>query len=218
MYFYGYKALINICIFNLHKFKNINSIAITMPVNPGVHFLKAKDEYEEAIGDEAKLRCLQKMLSLCPKHKGSEALQKEIKTKIAKLKYSTKKEKESKKGGFQKIVFKKEGAATIALIGITNSGKSTLLKELTNANVKIASYEHTTKTPEVGILDYFGVKLQIVEIPAIVENFLETEDGKSLFSILETCDLILLLFNEPKEKTLLDRELSSIKVKKNNLH
>ncbi|MAG52386.1 MAG: hypothetical protein CMH62_00315 [Nanoarchaeota archaeon] len=185
-----------------------------MPVNPGVHYLKAKDEYEEAIGDENKLRCLQKMLSLCPKHKSSETLQKEIKTKIAKLKYSTKKEKEAKKSGFQKITFRKEGAASIALVGTVNSGKSTLLKKLTKAKVRIASYPFTTKKPEVGVLDYKGIKIQIIEIPAIVENFSSTEDSKALLGIIKSCDLIIFLFNEPSEKTILDRELSSIKIKK----
>jgi uncharacterized protein len=185
-----------------------------MPVNPGVHYLRAKDEYEEATTDETKLVCLQKMLSLVPKHKGSEHLQKEIKTKIAKLKYSAKKEKESKKGSFQKLSVKKEGASSVALVGTVNSGKSTLLKELTNANVKIAPYPFTTKKPEMGVLDYFGIKLQIIEIPAIVENFLETEDGKSLQAIINSCDLVILLFNVPKEKTILDRELPDVKVKK----
>jgi len=185
-----------------------------MPVNPGVHYLKAKDEYESATGDEEKLTCLQKMLSLCPKHKGSESLQKEIKTKIAKLKYSAKKEKESKKGGYQKITFKKEGAASVCLLGTTNSGKSTLLKKLTNANVKIAPYPFTTKKPEVGVLDYHGVKIQIIEIPPIVENFLSTENGKALLAIVNSCDLIILLFNKPSEKTILDREFFEIKIKK----
>ena len=115
-----------------------------MPVNPGIHYLRAKDEYEQATTDESKLACLQKMLSLVPKHKGSEALQKEIKTKIAKLKYSTQKQKETKKGSYQKISFKKEGAATICLVGTVNTGKSTLLKKLTKAKVTIAAYEFST--------------------------------------------------------------------------
>ncbi|MAF51349.1 MAG: hypothetical protein CMH64_04640 [Nanoarchaeota archaeon] len=185
-----------------------------MPVNPDIHYQKAEEDYHNANTDEEKINALKKMLSLAPSHKGAEILRKNIKTKIAKLRFSTTKQKELKKGGFQKISFKKEGAASVALLGVTNSGKSTLLKELTNANVKIASYEFTTKKPEYGILDYQGVKIQIIEIPAVVKNFLETELGPSLFSIIETCDLILLLFNDPSEKNLLDRELSTLKIKK----
>ncbi|MBU2640123.1 MAG: 50S ribosome-binding GTPase [Nanoarchaeota archaeon] len=185
-----------------------------MPVNPGVHYLKAKEEYEQATTDETRLACLKKMLSLCPKHKSSENLQKEIKTKIAKIKYSTQKQKELKKGSYQKISFKQEGAATICLVGKTNTGKSTLLKELTNANVTIASYPFTTKKPEFGILDYEGIKLQIVEIPAITENFSESDLGPSLLAIIKESDLIIFMFNTPSEKSLLDRELNEVKVKK----
>lgn len=185
-----------------------------MAVNPGIHYLRAKEEYESASSDEEKLSCLQKMLSLCPKHKSSEHLQKEIKTKIAKLKESTLKEKASRKGSFQKLSFKKEGAATVALVGTVNTGKSTLLKELTNANVLIASYPFTTKKPEFGVMDYFGIKIQIVEIPAIAENFLDTEDSRSLLGIINSCDLVVLLFNTPSEKKILDVELSNVKAKK----
>lgn len=185
-----------------------------MPVNPGIHYQRAKEEYEQATTDEARLSCLQKMLSLCPKHKSSEHLQKEIKTKIAKLKYSTKKQKESKKGSFQKFSFKKEGSALITIVGSVNSGKSTLLSKLTNAKIKIASYPFTTKKPEQGILDYSGIKLQIIEIPAITENFSSTENGPTFLSLIKESNLIILMFNNPKEKSLLDKELSGIKIPK----
>jgi len=38
------------------------------------------------------------------------------------------------------------------IIGFTNSGKSSLLKNLTNAEPEIANYEFTTKKPIIGIL------------------------------------------------------------------
>lgn len=183
-----------------------------MPVNPTIHYQKAEEEYLQANTPEEQLIALQKMLSLAPKHKGAEKLQKQIKTKIAKLKDSIK--KSSKKGSHQKISFKKEGAALICIVGTTNSGKSTLLNELTNANTKIADYPFTTKKPVQGILDYKGVKLQIIEIPAIVENFQETELGPSLLAIIKQADLIILTFNTPEEKKVLDKELTNINTRR----
>jgi len=155
---------------------------------------------------------LQKMLSVAPDHKGSEKLRKQIKTKIAKLRDSIK--KSSKKGGYQKVSVKKEGAALISIVGTTNSGKSTLLNKLTNANAKVADYPFTTKKPVQGILDYKGIKLQIVEIPAIVENFHETELGPALLAIIKQSDLIILTFNDPDEKKLLDKELANVNIKR----
>ena len=181
-----------------------------MPVNPGIHFQRAQEEYERSGTDESRLKALQKMLTLVPKHKGSESLQKEIKTKIAKLKYAAKKQ-EARKGSYQKISIKKEGAALIVIVGTTNSGKSTLLSKLTNAKPKIASYKFTTKKPIQGILDYFGIKLQLVEIPAITENFSSTENGPSLLSIIKESDLMILTFNNILERNLLTKELAGIK-------
>ncbi len=183
-----------------------------MPVNAGIEYGKAEQEYLQADTQEEKLQCLQKMLSLCPKHKSSEKLQKEIKTKIAKLKDSIK--KSSKKGSYQKISFKREGAALVCIVGTTNSGRSTLLNKLTNANAKVAEYKFTTKKPIQGILDYKGIKLQIIEIPAIVENFHETELGPSLLAIIKQANLVILTFNTPEDKKLLDKELANINVKR----
>jgi len=185
-----------------------------MPVNPGIHYQNAEAQYLEADSPEEQLQCLQKMLSLVPRHKSSEKLQKEIKTKIAKLKYSTKKEKDSKKGGFQKISIKKEGAALICIVGPTNTGKSTLLNKLTNARAKVANYEFTTKKPTQGILDYQGIKLQLVELPAIVKNLTLSEDGPALLGILNHADLMIYMFNNPEGKKILDKELANVKIPK----
>ncbi len=152
-----------------------------MATNVGFSYQRAEEEYRSASTSEEKLKCLQKMLREVPKHKSSEALQKQIKERIAKLKGFMDKQKKASKGGYS-LAVKKEGSAQIVLIGMTNSGKSTLLHELTGARVEIADYKFTTKKPEIGIFDYKGVKLQIVEIPAIVKNFDSNNDGKLSFA------------------------------------
>jgi uncharacterized protein len=184
-----------------------------MATNVGFEYQRAEEEYREASTPAEKLSALNKMLRLAPKHKSSEKLQASIKERIAKLKNSIDKQKKSKGSGFSLIV-KKEGAAQICLVGKTNSGKSTLLKLLTSANVEIADYEFTTKKPEFGIMDYKGVKLQIVEIPAIVKNFENTVLGPTYLAILSQADLIVLLFNNPKDKSFLDNELKNINTKR----
>lgn len=183
-----------------------------MPTNVTPQFQKAEQEYYEAKTSEQKLRALKHMLSLAPTHKGAEKLRKEIKRKIAKVKYSQKKELQAKKSGFSFMV-KKEGAATIAIVGTPNSGKSTLLKELTNANPEIADYPFTTKEPEVGTLDYKGIKLQVVEIPAITENFLETQNGPAFMGIVRNSELIILCYNNHEEQYQLKNELEKAEIK-----
>jgi len=185
---------------------------ILMPVNAGIAYAKAESEFNQATTIQEKLQALRKMLATAPKHKGVESLLKEIKTKIARYKGLAEKEKKQKKGSGKSLSIKKEGAATICIVGTVNSGKSTLLKKLTNANVEIASYPFTTKKPEIGILDYKGIKLQIVEIPAIIENFEYSEIGPSMLAIIRQSDLLIVIFKDKFELKLIDKELYGINI------
>src|SRR3989338_5488025 len=140
-----------------------------MPVNPGIDFKLAEEEYRKASIDSEKLKALEHMYATCPKHKGTGPILKEIKTKISKLREKIEKSRKQKSGGYSYHI-KKEGAAQIILVGITNSGKSSLLSQLTNSKPEIANYEYTTKQPEIGTMDHHGIKLQIIEFPAIFED------------------------------------------------
>lgn len=63
--------------------------------------------------------------------------------------------------------------ADFGLIGLPNAGKSSLLNELTNANVKTANYPFTTLEPNLGVLD--GKIL--ADIPGLIEG---ASEGKGL--------------------------------------
>jgi len=63
--------------------------------------------------------------------------------------------------------------ADIGLIGLPNAGKSSLLNELTKADVKVANYEFTTLEPNLGTLD----KIVIADIPGLIEG---ASTGKGL--------------------------------------
>lgn len=183
-----------------------------MPVNPTIVFQKAERTYAEAQTIQEKLKALNEMLRTAPSHKGAENLRAEIKRKLAKYKTLIEKDKQSKKGK-SKYSIKKEGAATIVILGGPNSGKSTLLNKLTNKKVEVAAYPFTTREPEVATLDYKGIKIQLIEIPAIVKNFHETQNGPAFLAIIRTADLIILLSKNKDDKELLLKELEDINVK-----
>ncbi len=180
-----------------------------MATNVTPQYQKAEEEYRAARTFSEKLVALNKMLQTIPKHKGTETMQRQIKQRIAKLKEQQEKQRQQKKGSHG-FMLKREGDALVVLVGTPNSGKSTLLNVLTGAHAEVAEYPFTTSMPEVGIMDYQGVKIQIVEIPAVVPCYNLTKMGPTFLSLIKQADLIVLLFQTAEEKALLDRELGDI--------
>jgi len=177
-----------------------------MPINAGFEYQKLEKEYANVDSIDEKIKILQKMLQSAPSHKGAENLRNDIKQKISKYKKILEREKSSKKGpkGFS---IRKEGASQITIIGTPNSGKSTLLSEITNAKPLIADYKFSTVKPEVGTLDYKGIILQIIEIPAITKNYIGKENGAAFMSIVRGSDLIIIIYNGEKDLKLIKDEL-----------
>lgn len=177
-----------------------------MPINPTLEYQKAERKYHEARTISEKIKALEEMLRTCPKHKGSEGLQQEIKTKLSKLRDLQEKQKTT--GARAQIAVRKEGAAQVVILGVPNSGKSTLLSKLTNAKPVIADYPFTTTMPEIGVMEYEGVKIQIVEIPAITADYTLKNMGPTFLGIVRQAELAIILANDEKEFELIKDELA----------
>jgi len=156
-----------------------------MPVNAGPEYFAAEKRYSEARTTEQKIVALQDMIRTAPHHKGAENLLADLRKRLSKLKKEALIER--KKSHKPKFVIRKEGAAQICIIGLTNSGKSTLLNSLTNAKTKIADYPYTTKEPQVGMMVYNDLQFQLIEIPS-------SFNSESL-GLLHSCDLIILVLD-----------------------
>jgi len=163
-----------------------------MPINAHPGYIKAEKEYHEAETKEQQIKALKKMISEAPKHKGAENLRKLLKRKLAKLKYTSEKEAKKIKSSSKKGIKKEQLQAV--LVGLTNSGKSSILKSITNANPKIASYGFTTTEAEIGTLNYQGCNIQIIEVPPIASsNF-----NKGIINSADTLLIVVEKINEIK--------------------
>ena len=141
-----------------------------MPANLTPQYYKAEEAYRQAGTPEEKLRCLEHMFAVMPKHKGTDHMQADLKRRIAQLR----KRQERKHGArTQSFLVEKEGAAQIALLGGPNAGKSRLMDRLTNARAEVAPYPYTTQMPQPGMMRYEDVKLELVDLPPVTKDFLQ---------------------------------------------
>lgn len=159
-----------------------------MPANLTAQYLKAEEEYRRATTLEEELKCLQVMLQEIPKHKGTDHLQAQLKSKISKAK----RELQAEKRGGKKtrgIRIPRQGAGAAVLLGGPNAGKSQLLASLTRAAPEVAPYPFTTHLPAPGMMPWDDVTVQLIDTPPITADYLES----FMHGIIRSADLALLL-------------------------
>ena len=154
--------------------------------NQSPQYQKAEAKFLSALTLEEKLFYLDEMIRECPKHKSAEKMLAQLKTRRKKL--LEKIEKGKKKGKTGKQGIKKEEMQAV-MVGFTNTGKSSLLTLLTNATPEIAPYGFTTKQPVVGMMNFQGTQIQIIEVPAFGSEYYDK-------GLVNSADVILILITE----------------------
>ena len=159
-----------------------------MPTNLPPEYFDVEERYREARSPEEKVACIEEMLSIIPKHKGTDRLRADLRRKLSKLKTAP----QSRKGpSRQSSVFDidREGAGQVAVIGPTNVGKSALLVALTNATPEVADYPFTTWAPTPGMMPIEDIQVQLIDTPPLNRDFVEP----ALMALIRRVDLILLV-------------------------
>lgn len=172
-----------------------------MPANLTPEYLEAERKYREAKSPPEKIAALEEMMAVVPKHKGTEKLRKELKTKLSKLRQAQQKKAATARRGSVPTV-KSEGAGQVFLIGPPNSGKSSLLAGLTHATPDIGEYPFTTRTLIPGMMPYEDIQIQLVDTPPISPDHTETW----LSSPLRNADGILVVLDLGSDQILEEYE------------
>ncbi len=145
-----------------------------MAVNLPPQYHDAEARYKKARTPEEKLVALREMWVILPKHKASEKVQAELKTKISELTDEIEQEKLGPKKpahGVYKIP--KQSAGQVMFLGPPNAGKSRLLSRLTKASPTVAPYPFTTREPIPGMMEFEDVRVQLVDLPPITPDHYE---------------------------------------------
>lgn len=143
-----------------------------MPANLTPQYHTAEQRFKQASSTEDKVTCLEEMLRVMPKHKGTDKLQADLKRRLSKLRQEAQKAAAARRGGYT-VSVDTEGAGQIVMIGPPNAGKSALLAALTKATPEVADYPFTTRRPLPGMVTFENIQLQMVDMPPVSHDYME---------------------------------------------
>jgi ribosome-interacting GTPase 1 len=162
-----------------------------MPTNVTPEYKKAEEAYRKASEPRERLDCLKEMLRTIPKHKGTEHLQADIKSRIKQLSEDLAGPKKGGRRSGPSHVVHPEGAAQLCLVGPPNAGKSSLHARLTGSHSDVGPYPYTTHLPVPGMLPFEDIQLQLVDLPPVSGDFMEPW----MTNALQPADGILLVID-----------------------
>jgi len=141
-----------------------------MPANLPPQYFEAEKSFRSAKNPAEKIAALEEMLAIMPKHKGTDHLRAELRSRIAKLTQLA-----AKKSGTQRasMIIEKEGAAQVVVIGLPNAGKSQLVSSITNASPTVAEYPFTTRSATPGMMEYENIQIQLIDTPPLVPQSID---------------------------------------------
>ena len=116
---------------------------------------------------------------------------------------SPRKKTDGSKGEDFWIWLKLKVIADIGIVGMPNSGKSSLLSVITNAKPKIANYPFTTTSPNLGVVSYNNKEITLADIPGLIEGAHEGIGlGDKFLMHIERCKNILHLIDITNDNLL----------------
>ena len=173
--------------------------------NQSPFYQKAEAMFLSAKTDEERIRWLDEMIRECPKHKSAEAMLANLKTRRKKLLEKMERIRKGSRGKSGKKGIKKE-ELQVVIVGKTKTGKSSLMKALTNVQPIVSDIPFTTKEPVVGMINYNGVLIQLIEVPAIESEYYDK-------GLAHTADLVLILVDEISQIDEMKKRLENVNAK-----
>ena len=141
-----------------------------MPANLPPQYFEAEKNFRSAKNPAEKIAALEEMLAIMPKHKGTDHLRAELRSRIAKLTQLAAKKSATQRAS---MVIEKEGAAQIIVIGLPNAGKSQLVASITNASPTVAEYPFTTRSATPGMMQFENIQIQLIDTPPLTPQSIE---------------------------------------------
>jgi len=137
-----------------------------MRIHHDIEFMKLRKRIGKAKSIGEKIEVLEQLVGLNPRDPKNLSLRKKYREELRLLKVKKHQKKKVTQSFYEQIRFKKQ----TVLVGKTNTGKSTLLSRLTGSKPAIGDAPFTTYKPEIGIMNYKDVAIQIIELPSLYRD------------------------------------------------
>ena len=162
-----------------------------MPTNLPPHYYVVEEQYRKAQSAEEKVALLEEMMSIVPKHKGTDHLRAGLKRRLAQLKS----ESQAQKSGVGRQVspyhIDREGAGQLVLAGPPNVGKSAIVRAFTNAEPEVAPHPFTTWAPTPGMMPIDDIQVQLIDTPPFNPEFVKAD----MIDLIRRADMLLLVID-----------------------
>ena len=159
-----------------------------MPTNLPPEYYEAEKRFRSSKTPAEKLACLDEMIRIVPKHKGTDKLRADLRKRLSKLKTAARAKKSL---GRHESAYhiNKEGAGQVVVVGMTNVGKSALVARVTNASPEVADFPYTTWKPTPGMMPIENIQIQLIDTPPLSKEYVDPE----MMDLIRRCDLVLLM-------------------------
>ena len=166
-----------------------------------------------------KIKEIEDEISRTQRNKNTEYHLGQLKAKLARLRRDLLAEPKSSGGGGEGFDVSKTGDARVGFIGFPSVGKSTLLSNLAGVYSEVAAYEFTTLTTVPGVIVYKGSKVQLLDLPGIIEGAKDGKGrGRQVIAVARTCSLLFIVLDVLKplhDKKLIEKELEGFGIRLN---
>jgi ribosome-interacting GTPase 1 len=156
-----------------------------MPANLPPIYRQAETRFRNAVTREEKVAALEEMLRVLPKHKGTDKLHADLRSRMSRLRREP--PPSHAKGYSHRIP--REGAGQVALVGAPNAGKSSLVAALTHAAPEVAPYPLSTRDATPGMMPFEDIAFQLVDLPALCHEHVEPW----VYDLVRAADLVWLV-------------------------
>jgi len=173
-----------------------------MPTNVTPEYKKAEEAYRLAKTLDEKVERLEDMISLLPKHKGTDHLYADLRRRLSRLRKALE-SSGGRRGGGTGLDFTREGAAQVLLVGAANSCKSSIIGALTHAHPETGDYPFTTMKMIPGMISYQDIQIQLIDTPPVTAEYMHMH----LLGLVRSADAVLIVSDLSSDEILEDFEM-----------